>query len=114
MGCFQTYEDTVARQDTWDVSGHLDAAAALTACLRHQIIGSGPLYHPLPDAKSFTESETAAATSLAKKVIAKHGNKEKAPSAEDLALLADEAYEFAIACLVARGAVHKGPPKVPK
>jgi hypothetical protein len=113
MGCFYDYQETVVRQDYLDVAGHLDAAATLAACLHHQIFGSGPLYHPVGKAKFFTKSESDTAQQLAKKVNDVMRPKDNNLSANDMALLADEAYEFAIKCLVARGAVHKGPPKIP-
>jgi hypothetical protein len=106
MGCFKIYEKAIMKST--GVSDNLDAALALSHCVWKGLIGSGQLYHK---ATGLTKTEEQAATALAAKVKAARATKN--PSSPDQIIdLADEAYDFAISVSVARGAVHKGPPKV--
>lgn len=113
MGCFSAYSHLIMAQADDDYAGHLDAAAALAGCVRRQIMGSGPLYHGIESAAHFTRSEKVEAEDLAKRTRELFQGHSSPDAAAALAGLADTAHEFAIRCLVARGAIHKGPPKAP-
>ena len=113
MGCFDTYYNDVSGRPYWTVIDDLDSAVTLVGCVRKGIHGSGPLYHGVDSKESFTESEKKAAGQLADSVRKQAKSEPKANLAAEHSKLADEAYEFAIGCLIRRGAVHKGPPKIP-
>jgi hypothetical protein len=113
VGCFTKYYDDVSGRPYWTVAHDLDSAVELVGCVWRGIKGSDPLYHDVASAGSFIESEKAEATSLAERVR-KHAKSGSASGrAAEHSQLADDAYDFAIACLVRRGARHKGPPKIP-
>ena len=113
MGCFAKYYNEVSARPYWTVMDDLDSAVSLVGCVRGGIHGSGPLYHGVDSAESFTESEKAEATALAD-TVRKHAKSEPGQHFNsEHSDLADAAYTFAVACLVRRGAIHRGEPKIP-
>jgi hypothetical protein len=111
--CFVKYYNDVSARPHWTVMHDLDSAVELVGCVWHSIRGSGPLYHCVEKREAFTQSEKKQATALATRVRrhakSKHGRRARGEHSK----LADNAYRFAIACLVRRGATHKGAPKLP-
>jgi hypothetical protein len=110
--CFLEYYRTVS-EPTCGVACSLEAAADLIACLRKKIFGSGPLYHPVGSAKSFTKVESDKAAALANRTKNMNTSEKNALTNKDYLSLADDLFDFAIGCLIARGAVDKGPAKTP-
>lgn len=109
--CFLEYYRTVS-EDTCGYSCRLEAAADLAGCLRKKIIGSGPLYHPIESGKSFTKPESENAIALAQRASDMHKAKKDSFVEKDFVKLADDLFDFAVGCLISRGAIHKGPPKI--
>ena len=107
MGCFRDYYFTTS-DSACGPACSLDAAATLAGCVRKKIMGSGPLYHPVKSADSFTASERKRALALAKRAKEVRRTKDH----KRALLLFDDLHDFVVACLVARGAVHRGGPKI--
>jgi hypothetical protein len=63
-------------------------------------------------AKSFSESERQQALDLAKRAKDVRKIEDHAKKEQELLHLLDDAHAFAVACLFARGPVHKGEPKI--
>jgi hypothetical protein len=113
MGCFTDYYNAVSGRAYWTVMQDLDSAVSLVGCVHRGIKGSGPLYHGLGSKEEFTEAEKKQAQSLADRTRELSKSSAGPETGKFHAALADDAHDFAVACLVRRGAVHKGPPKQP-